>query len=199
MLPNGWKVEFLAAYPNLRRKAGLGISFVAVGSVACLSAIALLVTENDPGIAFPMPPQETASRTVTMAFTNPERRPLDMAAAEKTTAIDPKAKCERDCDVMAARAQGESKPKAAPFPAQPVAATEPAVLPAGAPPENESAPESIDSPAPLPPIAPAMAESAAPKPPKAQRRQSRSRNSFDGFPLFAFDHRGRPRFRPLFW
>jgi len=34
---------------------------------------------------------------------------------------------------------------------------------------------------------------------KTARHQSRRRNSYDGFSLFAFDQRGRPRFRPLFW
>jgi hypothetical protein len=193
MLRHGWKLECLATYPNLRRKLGFGITFMAVGSVAYLSAIALLAADNDPDVAYAMKPRETASRPVVMAFTNPERPPLAVAAAEKTTAADPKPKC--DCDLTVAHAQREGKPEAAP---QPIAAPEPVVPPASAPRENENAPELTDAPAPLPVIPPAMAETTAPEQPKAQRRQSRSRNSYDGFPLFAFDHRGRPRFRPLF-
>jgi hypothetical protein len=199
MLRNGCKVELLARYPNLRRMIGLGVSFVAVGSVAGLSALALLASEDDRAVALAVAPQATASRTAEMSFTDRERRQLEAVAGEKIPSTDLKAKCGRACDGMAARAPVEGEAGAAPLPLQPVAATEPAAMPASAPAENESAPESMDTPAPLTVIAPVMAESAAPKPPKAQRRQSRSHNAYEGFPLIAFDHRGRPRLRSLFW
>ncbi len=196
-------------YPNLGRKLGLGIAFIAVGSVACVSAITLIAADSDPGSAYALVPPERESGPAIIATTTPERPAVNTAAAEKTTAADPIPVCQRNdaspsvksgCNTAALHSDSHATEGGAASPAQPVAVAVPAptVLLANAPPVNESEPELTDAP-PSPPNTPApLAETAAPKPQKAQRRQSRQRNSYNVFPLFAFD-RGRPRLRPLFW
>jgi hypothetical protein len=47
MLPSGW--DDLCPSPDLRRKLGLAAAFIALGSVACMSGVTLLVAENEPG------------------------------------------------------------------------------------------------------------------------------------------------------
>jgi hypothetical protein len=207
MLPNVWTLESLWRYPNLCRKLGLGIAFITVGSVACVSAITLIAADSDPGSAYALVPPERESGPVIIATTTPERPAVNTAAAEKTTAADPIPECQRNdasaraksgCNTAAVHSDSQAMEDGSASPALPVAVPAPAVLLANAPPANESEPELTVAPS-SPPNTPApLAESAAAKPQKAQRRHSRQRNSYDVFPLFAFD-RGRPRLRPLFW
>ena len=201
MLPSGW--DDLCPSPDLRRKLGLAAAFIAFGSVACMSGVTLLVAENEPGDAFALARQQPESRPIITTATTSDR-----PAAETTTAEKPAetgiTSCRRnkasgnDCEsVVTSKADPVHVDSAAAAEASQSAAVQPVALIASTPVVAESAPESTDDGAPASVPEATVPEAAAAKPQKTQHRQSR-RNPYDGFSLFALDHRGRARFRPLF-
>ena len=227
ILPSGWKAEDLCPYPNLRRKLGLALAFMLFGSVACVSGVALLVADNDPNprSAFAFAPPQPASRPIITSAITIERPAVDAVSAPNITAANGITPCpinatgevNGNCKTAAAQKRLNAAPAArveTDYRNVPAGVPEPVALVANTPPPVGTTPESTDAPSPPSMSAePVPAASSKPKPveepdagnphvrfeQKTARHQSRRRNSYDGFSLFAFDQRGRPRFRPLFW
>jgi hypothetical protein len=211
ILPS-WITESLCPYPDLRRKLSLGLAFILFGSVACVSSVTLLVADNDPDprSAFALAPLPPVSRPIITSETIVEGPAAGTVAAPKITAADGVTPCPSNesgnvngnCGTGLAQKRLLADPPATAetdYRNVPAAVPVPVALVASAPSTAEPTLESTDAPAPPSVSAEPVPAATASKPQKTARHQSRRRNPYDGFSLFAFDQRGRPRFRPLFW